>query len=97
MQVIKRDGNVQDFDINKIKNAVRKALEAVNETDVSKSLVDSILIRINARTKNPLTVEDIQDIVEEVLMDSGYYGAAKAFILYREKHKELRFIKERVD
>lgn len=85
MQVIKRDHSKEEFDINKIKNAVTKAFKAVDE-EVPKELLDKI-----DKTEFPdnTSVEDIQDIVEDYLMDIDH-TAAKAFILYREQHKNIR-------
>lgn len=94
--VIKRDGSKENFDINKIKIAINKAFEACGH-DECKELddIESLFNQINKVSS--MGVEEIQDIVEDWLMDGGYFDIAKAYILYREKHKELRFIKDRVD
>lgn len=92
MQVIKRDGSREEFDIQKIKNAVAKAFKAVKE-DVPQELLDKI---DNTVFLNGTSVEDIQDIVEDYLMDYDHF-AAKAFILYREQHKQARLIKDKID
>ncbi len=96
--VIKRDGRKEEFDEYKILSAVLKAFSACDkDTDVEnveKMLEDSLEY---CKTQDEdMHVETIQDIVEKALMkyDSD---VAKAYILYREKHKDLRYIKERID
>lgn len=86
MQVIKRDGTIQDFNFEKIVKAVDAAYKAVNiiRTDHSIEIIKDILaIDMPDRM---LTVEDIQDAVEGVLMKEAPYEVAKAYILYRSVH-----------
>lgn len=90
--IIKRDGSKEKFQVGKIINAVSKAFKAVGET-VPQELVDKIK---NTEFKDDETVEDIQNLVEDYLMDVDH-TAAKAFILYREQHKQARLIKDRID
>ena len=92
--VIKRDGSAEPFNIDKIFNAVHKAFESCKKEFSETDNLRSLLFAIN---KDCITVEEIQDIIECWLMDGGWFDVAKSYILYREKHKELRFIKERVD
>lgn len=93
--VIKRDGSKEPFIIDKINNAINKAFKACNRGECNDlENLEHLLSLIN---KDSMTVEEIQDIVESWLMDGGYFDVARSYILYREKHKELRFIKERVD
>lgn len=92
MQVVKRDHSKEEFDISKIKNAVTKAFKAVGE-DVPKELLDKI---DKTAFSDGISVEAIQDIVEGYLMDTDH-TAAKAFILYREQHKQARLIKNKID
>ena len=91
MQVIKRDGRKQKFDGNKIINAVLSAFERV-DGEVTKFATDKareISKYIESLAKN-MTVEEIQDIVEEKLMASSRKDVAKAYILYREERKKER-------
>lgn len=94
--VVKRDGQIVKFDLSKIEGAVKKAFDSKQEQynpDVIKTVIDNIPML----SETPMSVEEIQDIVEKSLMEHGHYKVAKAFILYREKHNESRFIKERLD
>lgn len=94
--VVKRDGQIVKFDLSKIEGAVKKAFDSKQEQynpDVIKTVIDNIPMI----SETPMSVEEIQDIVEKSLMEHGHYKVAKAFILYREKHNESRFIKERLD
>lgn len=94
--VVKRDGQIVKFDLSKIEGAVKKAFDNKQEQynpDVIKTVIDNIPML----SETPMSVEEIQDIVEKSLMEHGHYKVAKAFILYREKHNESRFIKERLD
>ena len=86
-QIVKRDGKVVDFDINKIADAMKKAFEATN-TDYTDNVIDFLALKVSAdflgKIKDGLVaVEDIQDSVESVLIQAGYSDVAKAFILYR--------------
>lgn len=85
MRVVKRDNSKEEFDIQKIINAVTKAFKAVGEK-VPQELIDRIK---GTEFKDGITVEDIQNLVEDYLMETDHV-AAKAFILYREQHKQLR-------
>ena len=94
MIVIKRNGEKQQFDLNKIHTAVSKAFKSVGE-----EMPVYLLDRINFMFKDIdiIGVEEIQDIVEQMLMRDHHYKVAKSYILYRERHKEARFIRERID
>lgn len=95
MIVIKRNGKKEEFDVNKIINAVSKAFNSVG-----RKMPEDMPKTINALFSvfdDIIGVEDIQDKVEQFLMHNRHYKAAKAYILYREKHKEARFIRERID
>ena len=94
MIVIKRNGEKEQFNVEKIVTAVTKAFESVNEK-IPHAFTQTIraLFDIN----DVIEVEEIQDRIEQLLMHDGYYNVAKAYILYREKHKEARFIKDRID
>jgi len=95
-KIIKRNGEIQNFDFFKIKNAVNKAFKAVRGHELEDSLILSLEAKLSS-DENTISVEYVQDIVENWLMAQGFYDVAKAYILYRENHKELRFIKDRVD
>lgn len=90
--VIKRGGTKENFNVDKIKNAVKSAFKAIGE-----EVPDEVYKRIDETDfKDNLSVEDIQDIVEDYLMDVDHL-AAKMFILYRETHKQARLVRSRLD
>ena len=95
-KVVKRDGTLAEFDEEKIINAVASAFESVRQT-LPPRLMRSFIKAIKVNLPNPVGVEEIQNRVERYLMDNKYFQAAKSFILYREQHKQARFIKERID
>ncbi len=86
----KRDGSIVKFQPEKIEFAIYKALKSVNIDDFNLSikLTNQVIERID-KEKIP-TVEEVQDIVEKVLIENGLYDVAKAYILYREKRKQIR-------
>lgn len=92
MKVVKRDGRSVVFDRDKIKNAVLKAFEEVNGeiTQESKNKSSDIASYIANQEKEELSVEEIQDMVEEKLMQSRRKDVAKAFILYRNDRTRIR-------
>lgn len=96
-KVKKRDGRVVDFDINKIVDAVRNAFGSQGEAFDEKviTVIKDGLNDLGEETTVP--IETIQDAVEKTLMELGHYNVAKAYIIYREQHKESRFIKGRID
>jgi len=94
-KIVKRDGRVVDFDSTKITNAIYKAGNATGEfgMDVAKSLTLKVLNLASELIKEKIpTVEEIQDIVEEILLHSPYKKTAKAYIIYREQHAKIREI-----
>ena len=96
-QIVKRDGKIVEFDINKIANAIKKAFEATN-TDYTDNIIDFLALKVTAdflpKIKNGLVaVEDIQDSAETVLIQGGYDAVAKAYILYRKQREKLRNLK----
>lgn len=100
MQVKKRNGEIQEFDFQKIKDAVNKAFVSTGRTGASNIFFENLEHWFNLickQTDNILTVESIQNIVETQLMYEKHFEVAKAYILYRAKHEESRFIKERID
>ncbi len=92
-KIIKRDGREVPFDQSKITNAIFKAMQAVGEGDylLAQKLSDKVveILEKSFKTRIP-HVEDVQDIVELVLIEEGQAKTAKAYILYRQKRKELR-------
>ena len=100
MQVIKRDGTTVPYDSGKIIKAVKSAFKATNEKYSSKELelfIDTIPTSVQIANNGEINVETIQNMVENWLMTNKYYKTAKAYILYREDHKNIRFITERID
>ncbi|HDO23668.1 MAG TPA: ribonucleoside triphosphate reductase, partial [bacterium] len=94
-QIKKRSGRVVSFDKNKITAAIAKAGEASGELDSKEAnkLTKKIIIRAEKTLKDAIPqVEQIQDIVEDVLLRSKFKKTAKAYIIYREQHKQLREI-----
>lgn len=94
-KVVKRDGTLAEFNEKKIVNAVAAAFESVGQT-LPPGLIESFIKEIEVNLPNPVGVEEIQNRVERYLMDNKYFQAAKSFILYREKHKEDRILKDRL-
>lgn len=96
MIVIKRDGTKEEFDINKIQRAVNSAFNAVNKRmpEYLVNMIHSLFYQLDGDT---IGVEEIQDKIEHILMHDNFFDVAKAYILYREKHKQARFIRERID
>lgn len=95
MKVIKRNGNVEEFNLEKVLHAVTKAYKSQGY-EVSNEVLNEITYTFS-RYLEPIGVEEIQDKVESILMDLAPYKVAKSFILYREQHKQARFIRERID
>lgn len=96
MKVIKRNGNREEFDITKINKAVEKAFDSCGKVmpEYLKNMIKSIFSTFK---EDIIYIEDIQNKVEDVLMNEKYFNVAKSYIIYREKHKYARFIKERID
>lgn len=99
-QVQKRDGRIMNFDEKKIEDAVAKAFKATGQGsgEIAKKITQKILRILHGEVDGNIpTVEQIQDIVEDVLILSGYLKTAKAYILYREQHRILREMKTSMD
>lgn len=95
-RVVKRDGKIADFDISKISAAITKAFTACDKP-YNNNIIDLISLRVTSdfsdKIKDDLIgVEDIQDSVERVLSAAGYADVAKAYILYRRQHENIRNI-----
>ena len=94
LKVTKRNGNLVPFDINRIETAISKAFRSCGIAWQNEVVKD---IARNVEIWEGISVEDIQDQVEELLMDYDYPQVAKEYILYRAKHKETRFIRDRIN
>jgi len=95
--IIKRDGSIEPFNPEKIVIAISKAGSATGEfdTQVSKELVRSMVLpRVNAKKGRAVSVEDVQDIVENVLFDTAFEKSYKAYTLYRENRRQNRETKK---
>ncbi|MFP3880352.1 MAG: adenosylcobalamin-dependent ribonucleoside-diphosphate reductase [Dehalococcoidia bacterium] len=98
-QIRKRDHSVVPFEPEKIRTAISKALAASNTGDgrLARDLAEQAVRIVEARfAGNMPTVEDVQDIVEEILMARGYSAVAKAYILYRKQRTDVREFKKRI-
>ena len=96
-QVIKRDGKIAEFDLNKISVAIAKAFDAQDKQS-HPSIIDMLTLKVTAdfepKIKDGLIqVEEIQDSVENVLVQSGYSDVAKGYILYRKQREKIRNMK----
>ncbi len=94
LNVKKRDGSIVPFNLNKIKVAIEKAFAAVGK-NYNDDILDLLALRVTATFNSKIvddvvTVEDVQDAVEVVLIQSSYVEVAKAYILYRKQHQKLR-------
>ena len=94
--VLKRDGRIVIFDSGKVFNAMLSAYSSLHDTidreyvDVCNDAINAIIDEYDSMDDRILSVEDIQDIVEETLLDSKYNDIAKAYILYRDKRSQER-------
>ncbi len=91
--IVKRDGRVVPFNPTKITTAIWKAMKEVGEGDeyLAQGIADRVVRTLESRFPNePPTVEEIQDAVEEALIQRGQARTAKAYILYRKQHEDLR-------
>ena len=93
-QVKKRDGKIAEFNLAKIGEAIRKAFEA-QEKNYNQDIIDMLALKVTAafepKIKDELvSVEDIQDSVESVLIQAGYDDVAKGYILYRKQREKIR-------
>ena len=98
--VIKRDGKIVDFDLKKIADAISMAFDA-QEKNYTQNLIDFLALKVTAdfepkRRDYHISVEDIQDSVEAVLVQAGYADVAKAYILYRRQHAKMREMKSTI-
>ncbi len=96
-QVRKRDGRIVEFERHKIVDAIWKAAESVGGEDQKKAeeIADKVVAELE-KSRKIHNVEDVQDAVEKVLIEEGHAKTAKAYILYRQKRRELREAKEQL-
>lgn len=99
-KVRKREGKIVPFDTNKIKGAIIKAFEA-EKKKYDESVIDFLVLKVTADfepkiKENIVSVEDIQDSVEAVLIKADYTEVAKAYILYRRLHDKMRNMKSTI-
>ena len=98
-QVKKRDGSIVLFNKDKITNAIFRAATAVGgkDKDMARELADQVDFKVNEKFKEDIpSVEDVQDIIEDVLIDNQHSQTAKAYIRYRQRRKEVRDAKKTI-
>lgn len=100
LEVIKRDGQVFSFHIDKIKEAIKKAFEATKKV-YTNDMLDMLALRVTADfqakvQEKKVSVEDVQDSVERILETTGYTDVAKAYILYRKQREKMRNMKSTI-
>lgn len=93
-KIVKRNGEVVDFDIEKIANAIKQAGEVTtpfSQEELSR-LTNTVAKFLNVKYngQEAVFIEKVQDVIEQALIDSNYYETAKAYILYREKRAQNR-------
>ena len=94
ISVKRRDGQITSFDIEKITNAITLAFEACKKP-FTRGMIEMLALRVTADFSSKIvdgviSVEDIQDSVETVLIQASYVEVAKAYILYRKQHEKIR-------
>ncbi len=100
IQVVKRDGEIADFNLAKISGAIEKAFTAT-EKFYTGDIINLLTLRVTADfqqkiKEDKITVEDVQDSVEHVLEQTGYTDVAKAYILYRKNREKIRNMKSTI-
>lgn len=96
MQVVKRDGSIEEFNVDKIISAVEKAFKSCNKK-MPQYLYDMLGALFGTLEGDTIGIEEIQNKVEDVLMNDKHFDVAKSYIIYREKHNQARYIRERID
>ena len=96
MQVVKRDGSIEEFNVDKIISAVEKAFKSCNKK-MPQYLYDILGALFGTLEGDTIGIEEIQNKVEDVLMNDKHFDVARSYIIYREQHKQARFIRERID
>ena len=96
MKVVKRDGSTEEFNVDKIISAVEKAFKSCNKK-MPQYLYDMFGALFGTLEGDTIGIEEVQNKVEDVLMNDKHFDVAKSYIIYREQHKQARFIRERID
>lgn len=99
MKVVKRDGSVVSFEVSKIIRAIEKAMQETT-LGIDKPLCESIgeqIVDVATGRENPISVDEIQDLVEELLMESPRKDAAKKYIIYRNEKDGTRITRKKED
>src|SRR3989304_663397 len=93
-KIVKRNGRIVDFDGSKIQKALIRAGKATKEFDesIAKTLAIKVLQLAESLYAEIPSVEDIQDVVEQVLLNSPFKQSARAYVIYREQHAKIREI-----
>ena len=94
IEVVKRDGEIAEFNLSKITEAIKKAFKATAK-EYNHEILELLSLRVTADFQNKMkdgkiSVEEIQDSVEHVLEQTGYTEVAKAYILYRKQREKIR-------
>ncbi len=99
MKVKKRDGGIVDFKIEKITRAIQKAMmETTEGVDENLSLeIGEKIVRVAEESELPITVDEIQDLVEDLLMESPRKDVAKRYIIYRNEKDKTRLMRKTED
>ena len=96
MKVLKRNGKLESFDLDKVVEAVKKAYKA-KDKEVDIEVLEELQFLPTLLSGDVVSVDNVQDAVVKLLMDLAPYDVALAYILYREHHNESRFVRERID
>ena len=99
-QIVKRDGRIDEFDITKISAAITKAFISQNR-NYHPEVIDFLALKVTSSfepkiKENKISIEDVQDSVESVLVQAGYDDVAKAYILYRRQREKMRNMKSTI-
>lgn len=100
LSVVKRDGEIADFNLSKISDAIMKAFDAC-EKQYNNDMIDLLALRVTSDFQKKMqgdrvNLEDVQDSVETVLEQAGYTEVAKAYILYRKQREKMRNMKSTI-
>lgn len=96
--IVKRDGRMVSFELDKITQAIYKAAQALggNDHDTAEALANQVVCYLESKGSQPPTVEQIQDAVEHTLIENGHARTAKEFILYRSARTRVREMNTRL-
>ncbi len=100
IKVVKRDGDIAEFNLGKISNAIAKAFNATQKL-YNEDIINLLTLRVTSDfqgkvKEDTIHVEDVQDSVEHVLEQTGYTDVAKAYILYRKNREKIRNMKSTI-